>query len=280
MKSIVLIASASALALGLAACGQKPVARAALDCPTSQDDLTLKSKAADGKTCVYSAEGSEVTLQLVSGDAETTLDRIETELLASRGSKTDDAARDAEEDLAAAHGDALKAEGKAIKAEARAAKAEAKAAKAGVSVNADVDSGVNVDVHGDGSVDGIEIDDNEGTARVNLPGIHIEADDKNDSARVRIGPIKIDANGDSATFRMRDEKRLRGEALSRERRGVRASFFSKVKDATDGYNFVGYEAAGPKVGPITVATIKAKSGDSGDDLRESLVKLVRRNGGV
>ncbi len=59
MKSTILIASASVLALGLAACGQKPVARATLDCPTAEGELTLKSKASDGKTCVYTAGESE-----------------------------------------------------------------------------------------------------------------------------------------------------------------------------------------------------------------------------
>jgi hypothetical protein len=289
MKSTILIASASVLALGLGACAQKPVARATLDCPTSQGDLTLKSKAADGKTCVYTAGESEMTLQMVAGAAETTLDRLETELLAGRASakseSTDESASDAAEASATAASDAAsadisaakagaRADIAAAKAEAKAAKAEARAAKAG----ADVDNKVTVHVGGDG--DSVEVNEEDGTARVNLPGIHIEANDKDDSARVQIGPIKINANGDEATVRIRKDQRLKGEQFSAQKRGVRATFISKVKNAADGYRYVGYEAAGPKVGPLTIGVIKAKSGDGGEDLHDDVVKLVRRNGGV
>jgi hypothetical protein len=278
MKSIVLIASASALALGLAACGEKPVARATLDCPTSEGGLSLKSKAADGKTCVYTGEEAEVTLQRVStgGGPEAPLDRIENELLAGRVSVKDEdvaaAASDAAEASATAKGDAAQAEARAAKAEAKAAKAEAKAAKAGA------DGDENVSVHiGTGGVRVTEEDD--GKTRVNMPGIHIEADEANDSARVQIGPIKINADGDQATVRIRNDHRMKGEALSTEKRGLRATFISKMDHASDGYRYVGFEAAGPKKGPITVGVLKAKSGD-GENIHEDVVKLVRRNGGV
>src|ERR1700678_308419 len=56
----------------------------ALDCPDTQGDLTRKSAAADGKTCVYASEaGDQVTLQIVSfsgGDAHAALAPIEDQL--------------------------------------------------------------------------------------------------------------------------------------------------------------------------------------------------------
>ena len=75
--------------------------------------------------------------------------------------------------------------------------------------------------------------------------------------------------------------RLRGEQLSREKRGIRATFISSRKNAADGYRFVGYEAAGPKVGPLTVAVVKSKSEiDQDDRLYKAVRRLVRANGGV
>lgn len=258
MKSTILIATASVLAFGLAACGEKPVARATLDCPTTQGALTLKSKAADGKTCVYTSGDSEMTLQLVAtpDGAEATLDRLEETLLAGRRVP------------------ATTADGKAAPAPAAAA-AAAEANTDAAKVDAD---GAKVDIQITDE-DGIHVNDADGTARINLPGIHIEADDKNDSARVQVGPIKINANDDEATIRIRNDHRLKGEALSTEKRGVRATFISKVKDAPDGYRYVGYEAAGPKKGPITIGVLKAKSGD-GENLHDDVQDLVRRNGGV
>jgi hypothetical protein len=80
---------------------------------------------------------------------------------------------------------------------------------------------------------------------------------------------------------MRRDVRLRGEALSRDRRGLRATFIYTGKDLPDGYRFVGYEAGGPKAGPITVAVVKSKiDGEDNGDIYPDVKKLVRRNGGV
>jgi hypothetical protein len=59
-------------------------AASSLDCPDTQGDLTRKSAAADGKTCVYASEdGDQVTLQIVGlsgGDAHAALAPIETQM--------------------------------------------------------------------------------------------------------------------------------------------------------------------------------------------------------
>jgi len=58
----------------------------ALDCPQEQGDLTLKTAASDGQSCLYADDGgSQVTLQLVkyAGDnPQTALDPIEAKLKA------------------------------------------------------------------------------------------------------------------------------------------------------------------------------------------------------
>jgi hypothetical protein len=281
MRPLLLLA-ASALALTTAACGPTtPKARAALDCPMRQGDLTRTSASADGKACTYAtSSGAEVTLQLVStqGGVDTALANIETNLLANRVKPAEEAKGE----------DAKGKDGKDAKAEASASKdadkalsealADAKDSGVDIKVNGKDTDAVNVEMH-NGKVVTTESDD--GTTRVNLPGIHVVANDRDDTARVDVGPIHIDAGGDSNTFRMRRDVRLRGEQLNPDRRGIRATFIYSGKDLPDGYRFVGYEAGGPKTGPIAVAVVKSKSdGPSGEELYPDVKKLVRKNGGV
>lgn len=263
-----LILAASALAFPLAACGPKvPPARAALDCPATQGDLTRTSVAPDGKACTYAtSSGAEVTLQLVSvqGSVDSTLQTIEKNLLADRGqteAKPEAGANAAPEAAVSAS---------AISDAERAAREAAEDTK-GVSVN--------VEITKDGETHVVSEDG--GVTRVNLPGVHIVANDDEDSAEVRIGPLQVDAGDDSATVRVRRDVRLRGEALNPEQRGMRATFIYTGKDLPEGYRFVGYEAGGPKRGPITVAVVKGKDENlDGHDIYSDVKKLVRKNGGV
>lgn len=257
-------AFASALALTAAACGPKvPAARAALDCPATQGDLTRTSVSPDGKACSYASKGgAEVTLQLVkvTGSPEATLNAIETNLLADRtpAAKTPDEVAPPKAASAAA-------------TDAERAAREAAADTDGVSIRVDVGKDSKAAV----------VTEDRGTTRVNLPGIHVVANDQTDTADVRIGPLRVNASDDGAAVRMRREVRLRGEALNPEKRGVRAMFVYTGDDLPEGYRFVGYEAGGPKRGPLTVAVVKSKSeGPDGHELYPDVKKLVRRNGGV
>jgi hypothetical protein len=286
MRPLFLFA-ASALALTTAACGPKtPVARVALDCPAREGDLTRTAVAPDRKTCTYTnGDGAEVTLQLVSvtGGVDQTLSSIETNLLANRAPPAPDAdkgeseGKDAKTDKTRPAEAAKGATSAADKA-AREAADDAKTSGVNVRINGkDVDA-VHVDMKGGKTV---VTESNDGTTRVNLPGIHIVANDNDDSAHVQVGPIDINAGGDAQTFRIRRDVRLRGEALNPERRGMRATFIYTGKDLPEGYRFVGYEAGGPKAGPLTIAVVKSKSdGPSGDELYPGVKKLVRLNGGV
>lgn len=257
MKPLDLVAI-SALALTAAACGPKvPAARAALDCPMTQGDLTRTGATSDGQSCTYATKaGAEVTLRLVStaNGVDAALNRIETDLLAGRIKPSEAAAAEAAQPVAA--------------------EATEDAKKASAQATADA-KGVEMKV----TVDGKPVDAD--VTRVDLPGIHIVANEKDETAQVRVGPINIDANGDRATVKMRRDVRLRGEPLNREQRGLRASFLYTGQDLPDGYRFVGYEAGGPKRGPITVAIVKSKvdEGDTGDLLKD-VKRLVRDNGGV
>lgn len=277
MKPLYLVA-VSTLALTAAACtGGPPPQRAALECPQAEGDLTRTSAAADGKTCTYtSAGGAEVTLQLVSapGGPDAALSAIETNLLAERA-KPEAAATPAATDAEAAKptADAAKpaADAKAAASDAEQAAREAAADTKGVDVK--------IEVSKDGTV--VSRTGGSEVTRVDLPGIHIVANEDDDTAKVQVGPIKIDAGGDGATIRIRRDVRLRGEALNPEKRGLRATFIYAGEDLAGGYRFVGYEAGGPKRGPITVAVVKSKTEEPDEgDLHRDVKRLVRKNGGV
>ena len=94
-----------------------------------------------------------------------------------------------------------------------------------------------------------------------------------------MGGINVDAGENGATVRMLRDVRLRGEAFSPRRNGFRATYILAREDLKDGWKSVGYEAAGPKAGPITVAVFKAREGRH-RDVSEDVKRLVRRNGGV
>ena len=262
MKTTLLIAAS---ALTLAGCQARAPAVAKLDCPTTEGDLTRISVSNDGKTCAYrSKDGAEVSLELipVSGDAQATLARIETELRSTPGPMSADAEA-AQADVSAKIADASRAQASvtAIAAEVARVQAEAEA-----------DAGIQVGGGGNG-------DGDTDSGRIDMPGIHISGDSEN--ANVKIGPLTVEANGDDTTVNIYRDVRMRGEALSREKRGLRATFIYTGKDLPAGYRYIGYEAGGPKAGPLTIAKVRSKvDTESGDNINQDVRELVRRNGGV
>jgi hypothetical protein len=273
MKSLLFLSACGLVLTGLSACApvMSPTARVALDCPTEVGDLTLSSAAPDKKTCLYSTrQGDQVSLRLipVSGSYEATLQPIEAEL---QGEVVTDQQAAADK-VAGAKADVKAASGSTATAAAQAAKQAAEdalrdAGRAKADDESDSANKVVVDA-GDGHGDHTSI---------NLPGIHISADD--DKARVNVGGVHVDAGENGATVRMSRDVRLRGEALSPERRGFRATYILARDDLKDGWKSVGYEAAGPKTGPIVVAVFKAHEG-AHHDVSDDVKRLVRRNGGV
>ncbi|CAN7391982.1 hypothetical protein LJR164_002439 [Phenylobacterium sp. LjRoot164] len=261
MKAALLLVAS---ALTLAACNREPPrAVAKLDCPSTEGELTRISIAADGKSCAYrSSDGAEVSLELtqIADTPQQTLARIEAELRSTPGPMTPEAeAAQAEAGAKIATAAAMKANVGAMAAEVARVHAEA-AADAGLSVSSS------------------KLDD-AGSNRIDLPGVHVS--ESGDSANVRIGPLRVDADGEDTTVNIYRDVRMRGEALSREKRGLRATFIYTGKDLPAGYRYVGFEAGGPKSGPLTVAKVRSKlDTESGDKIYHDVQELVRRNGGV
>ena len=252
MKKLGLMAGGASLAfaaLVLTACNPPhPHAKgplkavSTLDCPESEGDLNRKSAAADGKSCVYAGEdGAQVTLTLVAldgKDARSALEPIEAQ---------------------------LKSEVPAISAPSTPTPpAKGGVEKDGDKVNIDL-PGIHIHANGDHHTD------------VDATGVHVEAHDGNgrdgDRATVRIGGgdgagVNINANDGGAQIRIEESGS-----------GVRARYILASETAgPHGYKVVGYEARGPKEGPIVVATLLSKSDDH-DALRHDIHKLIERNVG-
>jgi hypothetical protein len=270
-KSLLSTAACAAVLATAAACApdRPPVARTALDCPATQGDLTRGAIAADGKTCTYTTrDGDEVSLRLipVTGSYQAALQPIEQELAGevmtekeeaqAKVKEADDQAKSAAASAKTASGDA-KGAAEAAKQAANDALGEAKDAEAAAKDASDVDA----------------------VTRIDLPGIHINADEGSGKADINVGSIHVDAGDKGAVIRIDQPVRLRGEALSPEKRGFRATYILANDNLKDGWRAVGYEAAGPKVGPITVAVVKSRSGEH-DHILNDVKRLVRRNGGV
>lgn len=268
MKTLLLLAAS---ALALAACQKPATLSAQLDCPHNAGGLTLVSAAADRQSCIYrESDGAEVTLtrMAVKGTAMATLASLEAELKTLGGAPT----RASSAETASVASAGASAEAARVEAEAR--------------VDAKIDAAEVAEP--DAVKEGhptlqAKVEDNEDggeRTQVDFPGLHIKAD--GDKADVHVGPIHIDADGDhsTATIKMYRDVRLRGEALSRVKRGMRATFIYAGDDLSGGYKYLGYEAAGPKAGPITVAIVKSTSESQHNDMYDDVKKLVRRNGGA
>ena len=241
-----------------------------LDCPESSGSLKRISAAADGKSCEYGiADGAQVSLKLlpVSGQgAEALLAQLEADLRAETvvtsalnptlSRQDDTAAQDATETSDVA------------------SKVDAKLKERGLGGGAG-ETSAKVDMPGLH----VDADDKTDSAHVSLPGVHIDA--QGEGAAIRVGPIHIDTDNNKAVLKAVSDVRLRGEGFSRSQRGLQAMFVYAGDNLGGGYKYVGYEAAGPKSGPLTVAIVKSrKEGGFHGDVYGDVKRLVRRNGGI
>jgi len=257
-KTVFLMATTAALALALAAC-KPPTPRhkarpeasgvvTSLDCPARQGGLERVSVAADGRSCAYSDQkGAAVALQIVNlngADARTALQGLESELQAELPARTDKPTPAADTRV----------------------------------------EGDDVDI----DIPGVRIRADEGgRAQVQAGNVHIDAND--DSAHIRVRKrvsvdkdgktvivedpdgedgVSVDADDDGAVIRMNGEGR---------RGSVRRTLILVSKTpGPHGYKVAGYEARGPRTGPLVVASVKAKDEDH-DRLYDDMRALLKRN---
>ena len=223
-----------------------------LDCPDKQGELTRVSVAADGQSCVYGGQNAEVSLRLVplnGGDAEAALAPIEADL------KTLMPTMRSAPPPPPPPGGKPRGEGAKISL-----------------------PGIRIDAHDKGAdirIGGLTINANDGSAEVKVAkNVTERTGGGNSNVSVKSsddeeGDTEIHANEGGAQIR----QRKRGD-------GVRATLILASDKATSGYRVVGYEARGPKGGPLAVAVVKAKGRDGSDhDVFEDMKTLVRHNVG-
>lgn len=235
-----------------------------LQCPDTLGALTRRGSAqAGGKVCTYGGpRGAEVSLHLVSLETDTAdavLEAFETRLRADMP----------------ATGARMRGDGASSAVAVASGGGEtASVQPPGMSVDGD---------RADVRMPGLDVEANADRATVRMPGISIDAD--GDNARVRVGGMIIDAdetssnvaiasNDESVSVQARDdaaEIRTRGSGPSTRMTYV---LTDKIPSET-GWRLVGYEARGPRGGPIVVATVRARDRDDGGvfDAAKDLITL-------
>jgi hypothetical protein len=225
-----------------------------LDCPETQGNLKRTAVAADGLSCTYAGEGSEVVLRLVavSNDPAKALEPIEAEVKGL-----------------------FPAPPATPETPTPPAKPGEEPAKKGEVTKETV------------SMPGLHVETEEGggsdKAKVRMPGISVDAD--GDKARVKILGVEINADENASEIRMtRDSWRteegdfdidlsggkpnIQGDGAfsigGKRRQGYRTTFVKTTDSKDAAWTVAGYEAQGPKRGPLVVAVVKAKAPANGD----------------
>lgn len=115
---------------------------------------------------------------------------------------------------------------------------------------------------------GLQVHANDGGAQVRVGGMHVDAD--NNGAQVRIG-------GDTAV-----DADNRGAVIHQGRsddEGFRSTFILASDKMPSGYHVVGYEARGPKAGPLVVAIVKSRAEHNDRGVFNDMKALVAHNVG-
>lgn len=136
------------------------------------------------------------------------------------------------------------------------------------------------------SIDAEEDNSGKGgdSTEINFPGLHIKADDE--GADIRLGNIRVDADDGGAKVQVGAETTVNatddGAEIRTAKAGdeIRSTYILASDKGAKGHHVVGYEARGPKAGPIVVAVVKAQGDDrSQRDLFDDMKDLVEHNVG-
>lgn len=126
-------------------------------------------------------------------------------------------------------------------------------------------------------------DDNDKVS-IDFPGLHVRAD--NGNAEVKVGGVHVDADDNGAQVRVGDDTSVNADQRGAEIRqgrssdaGTRATFILASDKMPSGYHVVGYEARGPRGGPIVVAVVKSKAEHNEHSVFDDMKALVRHNVG-
>ena len=228
-----------------------------LDCPELQGNLKRTAVAADGLSCTYAGSDSEVVLRLVavSNDPAKALEPIEAEVKGlfpalpvtppppTPPAKPGDPAPPVVEKKPTTK-EKVSMPGLTVETEEGEDVDKARVRMPGISVDADGDN-----------------------AKVRIMGVEINADDENNEVRITRerwrtddGDFNINTSGGHANVNSDG-----GFSIGGKRKQGYRSTFVKTTEATDAaWTVAGYEAQGPKRGPLVVAVVKSRKPSDGD----------------
>ena len=122
---------------------------------------------------------------------------------------------------------------------------------------------------------GVSIQATDHGAKVSVPGVHVDADDQRGSVHItgpgpgeplaRRGQFTVDANDNGAVIHARSFGPNLNESL----------ILVSDTPGPQGWRTVGYEALGPRSGPLVIATVQARS-DEHEQLFGDVKALVRK----
>ncbi|MGE5564757.1 MAG: hypothetical protein ACM3YN_01180 [Parcubacteria group bacterium] len=119
---------------------------------------------------------------------------------------------------------------------------------------------------------------------IDFPGLQVHANDG--GAQVRVGGINVDADDNGAQVRMGGNTAVNADQRGAEIRqgrsdeaGFRSTFILASDKMTSGYHVVGYEARGPKAGPLVVAVVKSRAEHNDRSVFNDMKALVKKNVG-
>lgn len=291
-RILILAAGCGAMAMGLSACESRVEYRAKraerealkvlakLDCPESQGQLKRVSAAPDGLSCVYSGGDAEVTLRLVavSDDPAKALAPIETELRGlfpapPEAPATPEAPEAPKAPKAPAAAATPEAAGKTTKERVR---------MPGLTVETEEGDGVD---KAHVKMPGVTINADGDKAHIRIAGMEINADDETNEVRITRERWRDGEDGDFRIDTSGDDVSVNGGGFSiggRRKSGFRSTFVKSDDHADAPYSAVGYEARGPRSGPLVVAVIKSKAAKKDSDtdgLFKDAGALVKHNVG-
>ena len=246
-----------------------------LDCPETQGNLKRTAAAADGMSCDYAGDGTEVTLRLVavSNDPSKALEPIEAEVkglfpaAAAEPETPTPPAKPGEPATPEKKGETTKERvsmpGLTVETEEGDGVDKARVRGPGFSVNADGDN-----------------------AHVKIMGIEINANDKDNEVRIVREKWRGDDEGDFVIDTSDGHANINNDGFSiggKRRQGYRSTFVKTTDAEGAAWTVAGYEAQGPKRGPLVVAVVKSKQPRDGDGEARHLFRdatsLVRKQFG-
>ncbi len=249
-----------------------------LDCPETQGNLKRTAVSPDGLSCTYAGDEAEVVLRLVavSNDPARALEPIEAEV---KGLFPASLAEPETPTPPAKPGDPAPE----AKVEKKVTTTKERVSMPGLSVETEEGDGID---KAHVRMPGITVNADGDKAHVRVMGIEIDANDKENEVRIVRERWRGDDDGDFNIDTSGGHAKADNDGFSlggKRRQGYRSTFVKTTEAEGAEWTAAGYEAQGPKRGPLVVAVVKSKAKRDGEGEGKHLFRdataLVRQQFG-